>query len=280
MSSQKSAVQFQPSEVKQCCARLYESDMAKLLLGESFHPGGLKLTERLGHLLQLTPQSRVLDVASGRGTSAIFLAERFGCEVIGIDYSDRNVEQASGEATARGLGQRVSFQQADAASLPFSDGSFDAVICECAFCTFPEKSLVTRELARVLRGGGRVGLSDLTRDSAVQKELQSLIAWIVCVADAQPVENYMEWFRTAGLMPQLSESHDQVLIEMVHQVQAKLLGAEIMTGLKKIELPGIDLTAAKQMAKAALAAVQQGQLGYAIVIAEKPQSANDPLRAR
>ena len=50
------------TELKQCCANLYESDIAKLLLGDSFHPGGLKLTERLARLLQLGPQSRVLDV--------------------------------------------------------------------------------------------------------------------------------------------------------------------------------------------------------------------------
>ena len=156
MSSQKSAVEFRPSEVKQCCARLYESDVAQLLLGDSFHPGGLTLTKRLGGLLQLTPQSRVLDVASGKGTSAICLAEHFGCEIVGIDYSDRNIELANEEAATRRLGPRVSFQQADAESLPYSDGSFDAVICECAFCTFPEKSLVTSEFARVLRSGGRV----------------------------------------------------------------------------------------------------------------------------
>src|SRR5260370_18339565 len=81
--------------VKQCCARVYESDFAKLLLGDSFHPGGVKLTERLGTLLRLTAQSRVLDIVSGKGTSALFLAERFGCEVLGIDYSAQNVKQAS-----------------------------------------------------------------------------------------------------------------------------------------------------------------------------------------
>src|SRR5713226_8047109 len=92
--------------VKQCCARLYESDFAKLLLGDCFHPGGVKLTERLGELLNLTPQSRVLDIASGKGTSALFLAERFGCEVLGVDYSDQNVEQANAAAAAKGIAAR------------------------------------------------------------------------------------------------------------------------------------------------------------------------------
>src|SRR5258707_15530641 len=91
------------NDVKQCCAQLYESDLARILLGDSFHPGGLRLTERLGELLHLTPESRVLDVASGKGTSALFLAERFGCHVVGLDYSGQNVTQANELAAAKGL---------------------------------------------------------------------------------------------------------------------------------------------------------------------------------
>jgi hypothetical protein len=56
---------------------------------------------------------------------------------------------------------------------------------------------------------------------------------------------------------------------MVNQVRMKLLGAEIMMGLKKLDLPGLDLSAAKQMAQAALSAIQQGSLGYAIICASK-----------
>lgn len=258
------------AEVKQCCANLYESDFAKLLLGDSFHPGGLKLTERLGQLLRLDSNCRVLDVASGRGTSAIFLAERFGCEVVGLDFSQQNVERANIQAAELGLSALVRFEQGDAESLSIRDGSFDVVICECAFCTFPEKSKDASEFARVLKSEGRVGISDLTRAAELPKELEGLLAWIACVADAQPVEKYVEWFRVAGLTPQVTETHDEALIEMVRQVQAKLLATEIMTGLKKIDLPGIDITAAKQMAKAALDAIQNRQLGYAIVLAQKP----------
>ena len=61
------------------------------------------------------------------------------------------------------------------------------------------------------------------------------------------------------------EPHDEALLDMVRQVRMKLLGAEIMVGLKKLDLPGVDLTAAKQMAQAALTAIQQGSLGYGIV---------------
>jgi hypothetical protein len=57
---------------------------------------------------------------------------------------------------------------------------------------------------------------------------------------------------------------------LVNQVRTKLLGAEIMVGLKKLELPGVDFTAAKEMVRSAPSAVQQGSLGYAIIHASKP----------
>jgi len=258
------------ADVKQCCARLYESDFAKLLLGESFHPGGLKLTERLGQRLQLGPSSHVLDVASGRGTSAIFLAQHFGCEVIGLDYGPQNVAQANDVAARQGLSARVRFEQADAESIPYPNSSFDAVVCECAFCTFPDKSKAADEFARVLRGTGRVGISDLTRAAELPKELDGLLAWIACIAAAQPIEEYVRCFRNSGLRPLTTEPHDNALIDMVRQIQGKLLGVEIMAGLKKIDLPGLDLAAAKQMATMALAAIQRRQLGYAIIVAEMP----------
>ena len=255
--------------VKQCCANLYESDLARALLGDSFHPGGLKLTERLGQLLQLGERSRFLDVASGRGTSALFLAEKFGCTIIGLDYGKQNVGVANESAAERGFSSRVRFEHADAEQLPFRDASFDAVICECAFCTFRDKAKAAGEFARVLRRGGRVGISDLTRSAELPKELEGLLAWISCIADAQPIEKYLEWFTSAGLAPRTTESHDEALHEMVRQVQAKLLGAEVLVGLKKIDLPGIDFLSAKQMAATALSAVQLRHLGYALIAAEK-----------
>jgi arsenite methyltransferase len=256
--------------VKQCCANLYESDLAKLLLGDSFHPGGEKLTERLGELLRLGEHSYVLDVASGRGTSALFLAKKFRCMVIGLDYGKQNVEMANAAAAQHGLSSRVRFEQADAEEIPFADASFDAVICECAFCTFPDKTKAANEFARVLRPSGMVGISDLTRTGELPRELDGLLGWIACIADAQPIEEYVRCFRNAMLTPRTTEGHENALTDMLRQIQGKLLGVEIMAGLKKIDLPGVDLAAAKQMAATALAAIQRGQLGYAIIVAERP----------
>src|SRR5258708_37526930 len=96
-----------PTAIKQCCAAVYDSDAVKLLLGNSLHPGGTELTERLGRMLNLEPRNRVLDVAAGRGTSALTLATRFGGEVIGLDYRPRNIKAAKRATGARGLSKTV-----------------------------------------------------------------------------------------------------------------------------------------------------------------------------
>ena len=255
-------------DIKACCATLYESDFARVLLGDSFHPGGLRLTERLGEKLALGPGTSVLDVASGKGETAIFLARRFGSEVLGIDFGPENVKQAAARADEAGVGHLVRFQQGDAEKLGFPNASFDAVLCECAFCTFPDKPAAAAEFARVLGRGGRVGLSDLTRLAELPEELQGLLAWVACIADARPVEEYVGYLESAGMGHVEVETHDEALAELVRNIQGKLLGAELMSKLKKLDLEGIDFAKAKKLARAATEAVRARKLGYALIVGQ------------
>lgn len=257
------------TDIKACCAALYESDWARLLLGDSFHPGGLALTERLGQLLDLQPGWRVLDVAAGKGTSAIFLAQRFGCQIVGVDYGLDSVKAATDQAAKAGVSQLVYFEQGDAERLRFPVGSFDAVLCECAFCTFPDKVTAATEFARVLRPGGRIGLSDLTRSGPLPPTLEGLLAWIACLADARPVEEYTAYIEQAGLTVEQVEPHNAALGELVRTVQSKLLSAEVLVKLKQLDLPGANFDQAKSLARAAAEAVRRGQLGYTLLVASK-----------
>jgi arsenite methyltransferase len=255
--------------IKQCCATFYGSDFARFLLGDSFHPGGTQLTQHLGALLGLTPESIVLDAASGRGTSAFHLAESFGCHVVGVDLSQENIRLATAEASLRGLTEQVRFQLGDAEGLPFADNSFDSIVCECAFCTFPSKQAAASEFYRVLKPRGNLGLNDLTRTEENIPELEGLLSWVACIGDALPVERYSQILQAAGFDIENIEDHSSQLTEMVLQIQGKLLGAEIMAALKKIELPGVDFATGTQFARAALDATRHGKLGYTVISARK-----------
>jgi arsenite methyltransferase len=258
-----------PETLKQCCAAAYDHDAVRILVGDALHPGGAQLTERLGRILNLGSDTRVLDVAAGRGDGALELAARFGCEVVGLDYGQRNVEAAKYRAGERGLADRVSFYCGDAERLPFSDASFDAIVCECALCTFPDKPAAVAEFARVLKSGGRVGISDLTRNGPLPRELEGVAAWIACVADARTLDEYRALLTGAGLAVGVTEEHDDALVGFVEAIRSRLFATEIMVGLKKVELPGIDLAMVKDIVRHVYAAAKSGTLGYAIVAAAK-----------
>jgi arsenite methyltransferase len=236
-----------------------------MLLGDSFHPGGPRLTARLGEQLGLGPGVRVLDVASGNGESAIFVARQFGCQVVGVDFGPQNVGEANSRAAAERVDHLVSFIEGDAERLHFADAGFDAVICECAFCTFPDKRAAASEFARVLRPGGRIGMSDLTRSRPLPPDLDGLLAWIACIADARPVGEYAGYLEGAGFDVTTIEAHDQSLAELARDIQGRLLGIEIMVKLKKLDLPGADFEQAKKLARAASNAIREGLLGYSLI---------------
>jgi len=73
-----------------------------MLLGDILHPGGLELTGHLGAVIELNDKDRVLDVACGRGSSAVHLAKRFGCHISGLDYGEDNVATAEKHASTKG----------------------------------------------------------------------------------------------------------------------------------------------------------------------------------
>lgn len=258
------------AELKSCCAAAYQSDFARLLLGDSLHPGGLPLTERLGNLLALSPRDHVLDVACGRGESAIFLATRFGCRVTGIDLGEDNITHATLRAEAANVSTLVQFRPGDAERLDYPEASFDVVLCECAFCIFPDKPAATREFGRVLRPGGRLGLSDLTRSGELPAELTGLMGWIACIADARAAEEYLAHLERAEFQSLSVEPHDEALAQMVRDIQGRLLAAELMVRLEKLSLPGVDFAEAKTTAACTAGAVRSGLLGYSLITAKKP----------
>ena len=251
-------------DLKACCAAAYEHDLVALVLGPSYHPGGLDLTRRLAWALGLRSGDRVLDVASGPGTSAFLLADEFGAAVDGVDAGGLTVERARSGARRRNLDGRVRFLVGDAEALPFADGSFDAIVCECALCTFPDKPAAAAEFARLLCPGGRVGITDVTVEpDRLDPELRTLAARVACLADARPAGEYQAVLAGAGLRVTLTEAHDEALAAMVEQIDDRLRALEM------VGLPGVDLAAARPYLAAANRAVRSGTAGYALLTAVK-----------
>ncbi|UGY91487.1 class I SAM-dependent methyltransferase [Streptomyces gobiensis] len=258
-----------PEEIKSRCTDAYTQDVVGLLLGESYHPGGTALTLRLADTLGIRGGQRVLEVASGRGTTALLLAGTYGVTVDGVDYTAAHTSLAQGAAEAAGLAGQLTFTTRDAEQLPYPDSAFDAVVCECTLCTFPGKARAAVEFARVLRPGGRVGITDVTADPGwLPAELTGLAARISCIACARPLDAYASILAAAGLRTVWTERHDEAMVRTIDQIEARLKLLR-KTAPRKLADAGVDLDAAGPVLDAARGAVADGTLGYALLIAEK-----------
>ncbi|QKT03586.1 class I SAM-dependent methyltransferase [Ectothiorhodospiraceae bacterium 2226] len=114
------------------------------------------MAEALCDALDLRAGQRVLDVACGSGTAALVAARRY-CDVAGIDYVPALIERAKRRAEADGLD--AEFQVGDAQALPFSAGSFDAVVSVYGVQFAANQAQAAQEMLRVCRPGGKIGLA-------------------------------------------------------------------------------------------------------------------------
>jgi len=208
--------------IASCCAGLYELPIVEQLLGESFHPGGAKLTRQLATASLVAAKSSVLDVACGNGRSARLIATQFGASVTGCDYSAVNLRRAMMSAQAAGLAEKIRFVRANAIRLPFSPGIFDVALCECSLCLFENMDAALEALHSVLKPGGRIGLSDFYLDAPVPEGLDGLLGQVLCVAGAPSANGYRDSLSRAGFDFVRVRQVNWTLKDMIQRIRRQL----------------------------------------------------------
>ncbi|MCC6831168.1 MAG: methyltransferase domain-containing protein [Thermoleophilia bacterium] len=107
------------------------------------------------HRLGITGDTHLLDVGSGTGGPAAYIAARTGCRITGVEINEVGVEVAASLVAKAGVADRVDFHRGDALSMPFADGGFDMALSLNVMNVFEDKVALFREVRRVLRPGGR-----------------------------------------------------------------------------------------------------------------------------
>ena len=120
--------------------------------------------ENLCEAVNLRAGERVLDVAAGNGNATLAAARHFA-EVTSTDYVPALLERGRARAEAEGL--QVTFREADAEALPFADSTFDVVLSTFGVMFTPDQARAAREMLRVCRPGGRIGLANWTPGSFI-----------------------------------------------------------------------------------------------------------------
>ncbi len=173
------------------------------------------------------PGQVVLDLGSGAGIDLLLAAKKVGRdgEVIGVDMTDEMIAKARENAAAAGLAN-VEVRRGIIEELPVEDESVDWVISNCVINLSPEKHRVFAEIARVLRPGGQMLVSDIVAESLPPEILEDRRLYSSCLAGAISEAAYLDGLRAAGLVD--VEVRDRQVYEE-DQLEA-LFGSELVGG--------------------------------------------------
>ncbi len=203
-----------------------------------FNVGGAASIDRLAELCHIDENTVLLEVGCGTGGNACYLAEKYGCRVVGVDIAEHMIMYAQRRAEALRLTDRVSFQIGDAYGLKFPDDGFDAVITVFV-SQFLDPATAFPEFHRVLRPGGCLGINEMYKADHVPPEAVERVDYgerIFRELTDLPFtlrgpSVWSEAFTAAGFMDAVIEEHTNYLkqaesLSMIEEVGGwgKLLG--------------------------------------------------------
>ena len=191
----------------------YEHPLWPSVMGQCLHPGGEALSRRLVALCAFPAGARVLDAGCGPGVTLGLLRES-GLDATGIDRDEKMLRQA---------GLRGPAARGELEALPFEDESFDGAVCECVLSQQNPLSGALAEIARVLKPGGVLGVTDLY---ALEGCSSPPCGTGSCRDGAVPAADMERAFLDPGPQPRLFADHRETLRECA----ARLVGAGSLEG--------------------------------------------------
>jgi SAM-dependent methyltransferase len=148
----------------------------------------------------LRPGEVVVDLGSGGGLDVFLAAKMVGPQgrAIGIDMTPAMIERAQANAEAGGY-TNVEFYQSTIDNIPLPDASVDCVISNCVLNLAPDKSAVFHEIARILKPGGRLAVSDIALKGELPEAIaRSMAAYVGCIGGAIKIDDYRAGLLAAG----------------------------------------------------------------------------------
>ncbi|MFQ5762252.1 MAG: class I SAM-dependent methyltransferase [Candidatus Bathyarchaeia archaeon] len=241
---------------------------------EILHPGGYELTDALARRVKIGPEHKVLDVASGVGLAACFLAEKYGCQVTGTDSSVRMVELAERNAARKGLQGKVNFVRTEGWTVPFPENTFDVGLCECSMGMCPAKPSLLSKMIRALKAGGKVAIHDMTwLDLGVEENVRTNI-YKKIQTSPESEEDWAAIFRSAGLIDVEVEPCNELIHQFVHDVKKQVSARKRLSMITTAFVRGgfSGLREIIQFMTEFESAVKNNRIGYAIVVGTKPKN--------
>lgn len=181
------------------------------------HFGGTEANDILAAKAGIAAGHVVLDVCSGMGGPARYLAHRIGCRVVGLDYTESRYRGAQRLTHMARLDHLVSFRHGDALNMPFDDASFDVAIGQEAWCHVPDKPRLITECTRVVKPGGSIAFTDILKHATLSAAEAERLGRAMPFPTLETHAGYASLLRTHGwemlAQDDLSEHWARILVE-------------------------------------------------------------------
>lgn len=235
--------------------------------GASHQEAMAHTNELMAQSVPLTRETTVLDLGSGYGSTARYLAGRFGCSVTCFNLSERENEVALKRAQEAGVGQLVDVKTGDFHSLPFDADSFDVVWSQEAFLHGADKAKIVSEAFRVVRRGGWFAFTDVLVKRQTPDEARARIYDRIKTSSMWDIDDYRGALEKTGFTIKDVRDWSQYVAPSYTAVCDKLKAnrdaiAE-RAGVDTVEHTIDALTFWVESAK-------KGQIGWALFVAQKP----------
>lgn len=188
------------------------------------HFGGIEANDILIAAAGIRPDHVVLDVCSGMGGPARYLAHRIGCRVVGLDLTESRHASAQRLTRLVHLDHLVEFRLGNALEMPFEDASFDVVMGQEAWCHVPDKPRLIAECARVVKPGGVIAFTDILRRDALTGPEMERLTREMTFPDLETLDGYARLLTANGCSilrrDDLSELWARILIQRLEMYRS------------------------------------------------------------
>ena len=188
------------------------------------HYGGVHVVEVLADKAAIRCEHHVLDVCSGMGGPARWVAYRYGCRVTGLDFTESRVEGAKRLTRRVRLDHVVDFVHGDATAMPLPDSRYDVLIGQESWLHIPDKAALIRQCARVVKPAGTIAFTDIVLRAELTRSEEERLAAEMHVPNVASAGRYEELLAQNGcrveLREDLSEEWKRILVDRLEMYRS------------------------------------------------------------
>lgn len=181
------------------------------------HYGGVHVVDVLADKAGIRREHHVLDVCSGMGGPARWIAYRYGCRVTGLDFTESRVEAAKRLTRRVRLDHVVDFVHGDATAMPLPDSRYDALIGQESWLHIPDKKALIQQCARVVKPSGTIAFTDIVLQARLTHDEEERLAAEMHASSLASADRYEELLAANGyrveLREDLSEEWKRILVD-------------------------------------------------------------------